>query len=54
MAEAIHDREPSLLTTQIVGQVRSLAVDVVRAAEVLGGQETAPHWDLPTEELLRT
>lgn len=53
IAEAIHDREPSLLTTQIVGQVRSVAVDIVRAAESLGGQDAAPHWDLPTEELLR-
>jgi uncharacterized membrane protein YgaE (UPF0421/DUF939 family) len=53
MAEEIHDREPSLLTTQIVGQVRSVAVDVVRAAEALGAKETAPSWDLPTEELLR-
>src|SRR5215208_1284081 len=35
MAEEIHDREPSLLTTQIVGQVRSVAVDIVRAAESL-------------------
>jgi uncharacterized membrane protein YgaE (UPF0421/DUF939 family) len=53
MAEDIHDREPSLLTTQIVGQVRSVAVDLVRAAESLGGTESAPAWDLPTEELLR-
>jgi uncharacterized membrane protein YgaE (UPF0421/DUF939 family) len=54
MAEEIHDREPSLLTTQIVGQVRSVAVDLVRASEALGGQAGAPHWDQPTEELLRT
>jgi len=53
MAEDIHDREPSLLTTQIVGQVRTMAVDLVRAAEMLGGSERAPSWDLPTEELLR-
>ena len=52
IAEGIHDREPSLLTTQIVGQVRSVAVDVVRAAEALGAPEDAPGWDLPTEELL--
>ena len=53
-AEDIHDREPSLLTTQIVGQVRSSAVDLVRAAEQLGGAraEGPPSWDLPTEELL--
>ena len=36
-AEDIHDREPSLMTTQIVGQVRSVAVDLVRAAESLAG-----------------
>jgi uncharacterized membrane protein YgaE (UPF0421/DUF939 family) len=52
MAEEIHDREPSLLTTQIVGQVRSVAVDLVRASESLAGSSDAPAWDLPTEELL--
>ena len=36
-AEDIHDREPSLMTTQIVAQIRSLAVDLVRAAEALSG-----------------
>ena len=53
-AEEIHEREPSLLTTQIVGQVRSVAVDLVRAAESLHGteEEAAPAWELPTEELL--
>ena len=52
MAEEIHDSEPSLLTTQIVGQVRSVAVDLVRASEALAGTDEAPAWDLPTEELL--
>ena len=52
MAEEIHDSEPSLLTTQIVGQVRSVAVDLVRAAESLAGKADAPAWDMPTEELL--
>lgn len=51
-AEDIHDREPSLMTTQIVGQVRSVAVDLVRAAEALIGEHGAPAWELPTEELL--
>jgi len=53
-AADIHDREPSLLTTQIVGQVRSIAVDLVRAAEQVGGarEDGRPSWDLPTEELL--
>jgi uncharacterized membrane protein YgaE (UPF0421/DUF939 family) len=52
MAEDIHDREPSMLTTQIVGQVRSVAVDLVRAAEMLADEQDAPDWDMPTEELL--
>jgi len=51
-AEDIHDREPSLMTTQIVAQVRSVAVDLVRAAESLAGEQAAPAWELPTEELL--
>jgi uncharacterized membrane protein YgaE (UPF0421/DUF939 family) len=52
LAEEIHDREPSLLTTQIVGQIRSVAVDLVRAAEALADAPEAPSWDTPTEELL--
>ena len=51
-AEDIHDREPSLMTTQVVAQVRSVAVDLVRAAESLAGEGTAPIWEMPTEELL--
>ena len=52
-AEAIHVAEPSLLTTQIVGQIRSVAVDLVRAAEALREEEqAAPAWEMPTEELL--
>ena len=34
------------------GQVRSVAVDLVRAAESLAGEQDAPEWDMPTEELL--
>jgi uncharacterized membrane protein YgaE (UPF0421/DUF939 family) len=37
--------------TQIAGQVRSVAVDLVRAADQLG-EPDAPVWDRPTEELL--
>ena len=37
--------------THIAGQVRSVAVDLVRASEQLGVPE-APIWDRPTEELL--
>jgi uncharacterized membrane protein YgaE (UPF0421/DUF939 family) len=51
-AEGIHDREPSLMTTQIVAQVRSVAVDLVRAAESLMDEQPEPAWELPTEELL--
>ena len=39
------------MLTQIVGQVRSIAVDLVRAADELG-EPGAPVWDAPTEELL--
>ena len=51
-AEGIHEREPSLMTTQIVAQVRTVAVDLMRAAESLAGERDAPEWELPTEELL--
>jgi uncharacterized membrane protein YgaE (UPF0421/DUF939 family) len=51
-AEGIHEREPSLLTSQIVAQVRSVAVDLMRAAESLAPEQTPPAWDVPTEELL--
>jgi uncharacterized membrane protein YgaE (UPF0421/DUF939 family) len=47
-AGSLHD-SPEL--TQIAGQVRSVAVDLVRASEQLGEAE-APVWDRPTEELL--
>jgi hypothetical protein len=49
-AGGLHD-SPEL--TQIAGQVRSVAVDLVRASEQLGEAE-APVWDRPTEELLAT
>jgi uncharacterized membrane protein YgaE (UPF0421/DUF939 family) len=47
-AGRVHD-SPEL--TQIAGQVRSVAVDLVRASEQLGETEE-PVWDRPTEELL--
>jgi uncharacterized membrane protein YgaE (UPF0421/DUF939 family) len=43
--------EPSPVLTQIVGQVRSLAADLVRAADQLG-EPGGPEWSRPTEELL--
>ena len=42
---------PSPVLTQIAGQVRSLAADLVRAADQLG-EPGAPEWSRPTEELL--
>ncbi len=51
-AEDIHDREPSLMTTQVVAQIRTVAVDLVRAADALAGERSEPAWELPTEELL--
>jgi hypothetical protein len=51
-AEDIHDREPSLMTTQIVAQVRTVAVDLVRAAESLSAEHVELTLEPPTEELL--
>jgi len=50
-AAAVSERtgEPALV--EIAGQVRSTAVDLVRAAELVAG--AAPPEDLPTAELLR-
>ena len=53
-AEDVHEREPSLMTTQIVAQIRSVAVDLVRAAESLTAEPEKPAWELPTDELLAT
>jgi hypothetical protein len=39
------------MVTQIVGQVHSVAVDLVRAGERLG-EPDQPIWERPTEELL--
>jgi uncharacterized membrane protein YgaE (UPF0421/DUF939 family) len=45
------EQEPDLALTEIIGQVRSTAVDVMRAAEVIEG--AVAHVDeLPTEEML--
>ena len=41
--------DPALI--EIAGQVRSTAVDLVRAAELVAG--AAPPEEMPTEELLR-
>ncbi len=50
-ANAVHEHDPSPLLMQIVGQVRSIAADLVRAADQLG-ESGAPEWSEPTEELL--
>ena len=50
-AMAFYDADPSPVLAQIVGQVRSIAVDLVRAADELG-ETGAPVWKAPTEELL--
>jgi uncharacterized membrane protein YgaE (UPF0421/DUF939 family) len=50
-ATDVSDRAPSPVLTQIVGQVRSIAADLVRAADQLG-EPGAPAWSQPTEELL--
>jgi len=51
-AEAIHERERALGVSQVAGQVRSLAVDLVRAGEALAEADATPQWEAPTEELL--
>jgi uncharacterized membrane protein YgaE (UPF0421/DUF939 family) len=57
-ATEIFEREPDLAVTEIVGQVRSIAVDLLRAADELcvpGRDEAAARAELglvPTEELL--
>jgi uncharacterized membrane protein YgaE (UPF0421/DUF939 family) len=57
-AADIFEREPDLAVTEIVGQVRSIAVDLMRAADVLADPEPDPLVAAqrlaarPTEELL--
>ena len=52
-AEAIevHEEAPELIVTELVGQVRSTAVDVMRAADLVADQPVVAV-DAPTEELL--
>ena len=50
-ATEVSQHGPSPVLTQIVGQVRSIAADLVRAADQLG-EPGAPEWSRPTEELL--
>jgi len=50
-ATSVYEHSPSPLLIQIEGQVRSVAVDLVRAADQLEAPG-APDYDQPTEELL--
>ena len=50
-ASELSARGPSPVLTQVVGQVRSIAADLVRAADQLG-EPGGPEWSQPTEELL--
>ena len=52
-ARAAYEAEPDLVLTEIVGGVRTLAADVIRAAELASGAP-APQDERPTEELLAT
>jgi hypothetical protein len=48
---AVFEGEPDLALTEIIGQLRSAAVDIMRAAEMLSGEARSAD-ELPTEELL--
>jgi uncharacterized membrane protein YgaE (UPF0421/DUF939 family) len=50
-AREAFEAEPDLALTEIIGQVRSTAVDLMRAAEVIAGA-VAPPDELSTEEML--
>src|SRR5205085_8136490 len=50
-ARAAFEAEPDLVLTEIVGGVRTLAADVIRAAELASGTDGALEGS-PTEELL--
>jgi len=50
-AREAFEQEPDLALTEIIGQVRSTAVDVMRAAEVVAGAVQTVD-ELPTEEML--
>jgi hypothetical protein len=50
-AHEAFERHRDLVVTEIVGQVRSAAVDLTRAADVAAGR-AAPEAEAPTEELL--
>lgn len=51
LAREVFETEPDLALTEIVSQVRSAAVDLMRAAELVDG-DAKPVGEMPTEELL--
>jgi uncharacterized membrane protein YgaE (UPF0421/DUF939 family) len=51
LAQGVFEHEPDLALTEIIGQVRSTAVDLVRAADLLGDEQGSVI-EAPTEELL--
>ena len=50
-ATAVAERHPDLALNEIAGQVRSIAIDIVRASEA-GVTKGSPLFEAPTEELL--
>jgi hypothetical protein len=50
-ARETFEQEPDLALTEIIGQVRSTAVDVIRSADVIAGA-VQPSDEMPTEEML--
>jgi uncharacterized membrane protein YccC len=50
-ATALHSGAPGLVTTELIGGIRSTAVDIVRAADLVAGHGE-PVLEAPTEELL--
>jgi len=50
-ARETFEREPDLALTEIVGQIRSTAVDIARAGDLAAAAGELAH-ELPTEELL--
>ncbi|MEA2288105.1 MAG: hypothetical protein QOD55_102, partial [Solirubrobacteraceae bacterium] len=51
-AAGIAERERDAAVVEVAGQVRSTAVDLVRAAELAAG-DAVPAEERPTEEVLR-
>jgi uncharacterized membrane protein YgaE (UPF0421/DUF939 family) len=50
-ARETFEQEPDLTLTEIIGQVRSTAVDVIRSADAIAGA-VQPADEVPTEEML--